>query len=50
MSLGKFGINRQQIKQGGGRGTGNDHVDELYGCVEFSSTRRQMSGVRALKD
>ena len=35
MSLGKFGINRQQIKQGGGRGTGNDHVDELYGCVEL---------------
>ena len=23
MSLGKFGINRQQIKQGGGRGTGH---------------------------
>ena len=35
MSLGKFGINRRQIRQGGGRGSGNDHVDELFGCTEL---------------
>ena len=35
MSLGNFGINRRQIREGGGRGNGNDHVDELFGCTEL---------------
>ena len=35
MSLGNFGIGRRQLRQGGGRGTGSDHVEELLGSTEF---------------
>ena len=34
MNLSGHGFTRQQIRQGGGRGNGNDHVDDLYGCTE----------------
>ena len=35
MSLSNFGMNRRQLRQGGGRGTGNDHVEELMGATEL---------------
>ena len=35
MSLGNFGVNRRTRRQGGGRGTGVDHVEELLGCTEL---------------
>jgi hypothetical protein len=35
MNLGDYGIGRDQLRQGGGRGSGNDHVDELYGATEL---------------
>ena len=33
--LSNYGIGRDQIRQGGGRGNGNDHFDELVGSTEF---------------
>jgi hypothetical protein len=35
MNLRDYGIGRRQLHQGGGRGSGNDHLDELIGCTEF---------------
>jgi hypothetical protein len=35
MHLGERGFNRRQLRQGGGRGTGNDHLDEIVGATEF---------------
>ena len=35
MNLRGHGINRRQLRQGGGRGNGNDHVDELFGATEL---------------
>lgn len=35
MHLRDQGYGRRQLRQGGGRGTGNDHLDELLGCTEF---------------
>ena len=35
MNLRDYGIGRRQLRQGGGRGTGSDHLDELIGCTEF---------------
>ena len=35
MNLGDRRFTRNQIRQGGGRGSGNDHVDELYGSSEL---------------
>ena len=35
MSLRDHGINRRQIRQGGGRGTGDDHIDSMFGSTEF---------------
>ena len=35
MSLSNFGMNRRQLRQGGGRGTGSDHVEELMGATEL---------------
>ena len=36
MSLGdNHGFSRSNIRQGGGRGTGEDHVDDLFGCIEL---------------
>ena len=35
MYLGDRGYTRRALRQGGGRGTGADHVDEILGCTEF---------------
>lgn len=35
MNLRGHGFNRRQLRQGGGRGNGNDHVDELFGATEL---------------
>ena len=35
MRLGDHGINRRNLRQGGGRGTGEDHVDDLFGAIEL---------------
>ena len=35
MNLGDYGIGREQLRQGSGRGSGNDHVDELFGATEL---------------
>ncbi len=36
MSLSDYGFGRKKLRQGGGRGTGDDHVDSLYGSIEMS--------------
>ena len=35
MSLRNHGIHRRQLREGGGRGTGTDHVEELFGSTEL---------------
>ena len=35
MSLRDHGFGRRNLRQGGGRGTGDDHVDSLYGSTEL---------------
>ena len=35
MHLRDHGFTRNLLRQGGGRGTGNDHLDELLGATEF---------------
>ena len=35
MDLRNAGFSRRQLRQGGGRGTGNDHVQELLGATEL---------------
>jgi hypothetical protein len=36
MSLRDRGFGRRNLREGGGRGTGDDHVDSLYGITELS--------------
>ena len=36
MSLRDHGFGRKSLREGGGRGTGDDHVDGLFGSVELS--------------
>ena len=48
--LGGFG--RDQLRQGGGRGNGNDHFDELVGATElfiYQTPNRRAKGFDALK-
>ncbi len=50
--LSSYGINRDQLRQGGGRGNGNDHFDELVGSVEFyvyQTPGRRVKGFDSLK-
>ena len=52
MSLSNFGINRRQIRQGGGRGTGSDHVEELIGATElyiYQTPNNRPKGYQTLK-
>lgn len=52
MSLGDHGIDRRSLRQGGGRGTGDDHVDSLYGSTELSIYRTpntRLKGYESLK-
>ena len=36
MSLRDQGFGRRNLREGGGRGTGDDHLDSLYGSTELS--------------
>ena len=50
--LSNYGIGREQIRQGGGRGNGNDHFDELVGSTEFyvyQRPGRRVKGFDSLK-
>ncbi len=50
--LSNYGIGRGQIRQGGGRGSGNDHFDELVGSTEFyvyQTPGRRVKGFDRLK-
>ena len=35
MSLRNYGIGKRELRQGSGRGNGNDHFDDLIGSTEF---------------
>ena len=35
MRLGDQGISRRELRKGGGRGTGDDHVDGMFGSTEL---------------
>ncbi len=50
--LSNYGIGRDQLRQGGGRGNGNDHFDELVGSTEFyvyQTPGRRVKGFDSLK-
>ena len=52
MDLRGHGIGRRQLRQGGGRGNGNDHVEDLYGCTElyiYQTPNRRITGYESLK-
>ena len=51
-SLGDHGFTRQQLRQGGGRGNGNDHLDELIGATElfvYQTPNTKPKGFESLK-
>jgi hypothetical protein len=50
--LRNYGIGRRELRQGGGRGNGNDHVDELLGSTElyiYQTPNKRMKGYEGLK-
>ena len=52
MSLGNHRFGRDQLRQGGGRGNGNDHVDELLGATElfvYQTPNKRAKGFETLK-
>ena len=52
MALGDHGITRRQLRQGGGRGTGDDHVDSLFGITElfiYQTPNSRPKGYETLK-
>ena len=52
MSLRDHGINRRQLRQGGGRGTGEDHVDAMFGSTElyiYQTPNSRRKGFESLK-
>ena len=52
MSLGNHGISRRNLRQGGGRGTGEDHVDGMFGSTElyiYQAPNTKRKGFEALK-
>ena len=52
MSLRDHGISRRQLRQGSGRGNGDDHVDGLIGCTElyiYQTPNKQPKGFQPLK-
>ncbi len=52
MSLHDHGINRRQIRQGGGRGSGDDHVDAMFGSTElyiYQTPNTRPKGFESLK-
>ena len=51
-NLGDYGFNRRDLRQGGGRGNGNDRLDELMGCTElyiYQTPNRKVQGYDSLK-
>ena len=51
-NLSDYGFNRRQRRQGGGRGNGNDHVDEMMGSTElyiYQTPNRKVKGRDSLK-
>ncbi|MDA0733915.1 MAG: hypothetical protein O2909_03885 [Chloroflexi bacterium] len=51
-NLGDYGFNRRHLREGGGRGNGNDHLDELAGCTElyiYQTPNRKVQGYDSLK-
>ena len=51
-SLTNAGFNREQLRQGGGKGNGNDHLDELIGATElfvYQTPNKKPKGFEALK-
>ncbi|MDA1128328.1 MAG: hypothetical protein O2913_06490 [Chloroflexi bacterium] len=51
-SLGDRGFGRDQLRQGGGRGNGNDHLDELIGATElfvYQTPNKKTKGFESLK-
>ncbi len=52
MALGDHGISRRHLRQGGGRGTGEDHVDGMFGCTElfvYQTPNTRPKGYESLK-
>ena len=51
-NLGDYGYNRRDLRQGGGRGNGNDHIDELIGSTElyiYQTPNRPVNGYEGLR-
>ena len=51
-SLSDNGFTRKQLRQGGGRGNGNDHLDEMIGATElfvYQTPNKKPKGFEALK-
>ena len=52
MNLRGHGFTRRDLRQGGGRGTGSDHVEELYGITElyiYQPPNRRLKGYERFK-
>ncbi len=52
MTLGNNRFGRDQIRQGGGRGNGNDHFDEMVGATElfvYQTPNKRAKGFETLK-
>ena len=51
-NLGDQGITRAQLRQGGGRGNGNDHLEEMIGATElfvYQTPNKKPKGFESLK-
>ncbi len=51
-NLGDYGYNRRQLRQGGGRGNGADHVEDLMGSTDlyiYQTPNRRVTGYENLK-
>ena len=51
-NLGDQGITRAQLRQGGGRGNGNDHLEEMIGATElfvYQRPNKKPKGFESLK-
>ena len=52
MSLSNYRVNRRQRREGGGRGSGSDHLEELMGATElyiYQTPNRSPKGYEGLK-
>ena len=51
-NLGDRGITRAQLRRGGGRGNGNDHLEEMIGATElfvYQTPNKKPKGFESLK-